>query len=378
MYGNPPRYSIRGILTDNNNWELYKLNHSELDKYRIQEVERMLDCCNPKKGFFRGICLNCEKEVILHIRCNGKVCSRCGRSYVDRWVEKAEKKLFKEQHRLVTLTVPADLRPILKDRWDLLKILQDRAYETIQIVASKTLRKKGKKSVKVGMLVGLQTYGQDMKFHPHLHCIVSEKARYKNEFIDLKFIPKDMLRRTWQKVIVKNLCKEKISHKEKIIVQYMLELYPNGFVTDVGERSMNRREVVRYLARYMRHPAIANSRIIFYGRGIVLIRMRDKQKREYSKWFYVDEFIGRMIQHIPPKQFRIVRWYGLYSRRVVRLERKESKRRETISNFIRDGSRVFRCPECKCPLDEVQFVVYKPPDNKISKEKQSYLLGMAS
>lgn len=374
----PPRYSVRSILIDNNNWQEYKFNHSDLDEYRIQEVEKMLDCCNPKKGFFRGICLNCEKEVILHIRCNGKVCSRCGRSYVDRWVEKAEKKLFKAQHRLVTLTIPANLRPILKDRWDLLKVLQDSAYETIQIVASKTLRKKGRKSVKVGMLVGLQTYGQDMKFNPHLHCMVCEKARYKNEYTDLKFIPKEMLRRTWQKVVVKNLCRENIGYKEKILVQYMLELYPNGFVTDVGERSMNRKEVIRYLARYMRHPAIANSRIIFYGRGIITIRMKDKQRREYSEWFYVDDFISRLIIHISPKHFRVVRWYGLYSRREVRLERKESNRREIISNFIRDGNRLFRCPKCKNPLDEVMFVVYKPPDNEISLRKLDYWIEKAS
>ncbi len=63
----PPRHSIRSIPIDNNNWELYKVNHPELDKYRIQEVEKMLDCCNPKKGFFKGICVNCEKEVILYV-----------------------------------------------------------------------------------------------------------------------------------------------------------------------------------------------------------------------------------------------------------------------------------------------------------------------
>ncbi|MDP2925396.1 MAG: transposase zinc-binding domain-containing protein, partial [Nanoarchaeota archaeon] len=86
----PPKYSFRNILIDNN-WEIYKINHPELDRYIINEVEKMLDCCNPEKGFFYGYCENCKKEIIMHIKCNGKVCSRCGKQYVDRWVDKAKK-----------------------------------------------------------------------------------------------------------------------------------------------------------------------------------------------------------------------------------------------------------------------------------------------
>ncbi|MDP3026505.1 MAG: transposase zinc-binding domain-containing protein, partial [Nanoarchaeota archaeon] len=125
----PPKYSVRNILIDNN-WEIYKINHPELDRYIINEVEKMLDCCNPEKGFFYGYCENCKKEIIMHIKCNGKVCSRCGKQYVDRWVDKAKKKIFNEPHKLVSLTIPADLRSIFAGRWDLLQLLQDSAYET--------------------------------------------------------------------------------------------------------------------------------------------------------------------------------------------------------------------------------------------------------
>ena len=367
-------YTIQSILTDNNNWEAYKVNHS-VDPYVAKEVDKMLLCCHPSKGFYRGICPHCEKEVIMHMRCNSKVCSRCGRSYVDRWVEKAKKKLFKEQHRLVTLTLPADLRGVLEGRWDLLKIVQDSAHETLQIVASRTFRKK---KVKIALLVGLQTYGQDMKFHPHLHCMMSEKVKYENGYNDLNYIPKEILRRVWRDVIVENLSTADINDKEKSIVYSMLQQYPNGFVTDVGRRSMNRREVVGYLARYMRHPAMANSRILFHGKRRVTIRMKDKLKREYSLWFPIDDFISRLLIHVAPKHFRVVRWYGLYSRGEVRLERKENERREIISAFIRDRRRVFRCPYCNNLLDEVVFVAYKPPGNERSGDKINYELRMAS
>jgi hypothetical protein len=367
--------AIRDILTDNNNWKRYKLNHPDLNPYIISEIEKMLLCCNPKKGFFVGYCSHCKEDVIMHFKCNGKMCTRCGKAYVDKWARKAKKKVFPEMHRLVTLTIPADLRPILKGRWDLLKILQDSAHETIKIVACKTLRKE----VKIGVLVGLQTYGDDLKFHPHLHCMVLEKARYENQFVNFNFIPKEMLRKTWRNVIVRNLCKANISYGEKILVFSMLEKYPNGFVTDVGERSMNKDAVIRYLARYMRHPAIANSRIEYYDGKIIKILLKSEKWSQFKKEFTIDEFITALTQHIPPKNFKVVRWYGLYSRREVRIEREKSKgRQETISIHLTAKKKIIHCPKCKNPLKDVMFFVNKPPDVKKSMRKISYWIDLRS
>lgn len=351
MVHQQPRHSIRNILTDYNNWEIYKSNHPELNPYPIQEIERMLDCCNPNKGFFYGYCKHCDKHIIMHLKCNGKMCSRCGKYYVDKWVEKSKKKVLREMHRLVTLTVPADLRPILKNRWDLLKILQDSAKQAIEEVANKVFLRK----VRIGILVGLQTYGKDLKFHPHLHCMVLEKAKYKNQLLNFSYIPKDLLRMRWQSVILNNLLKADLLYSEKEIVHSMFDKYPKGFVTDVGKRSMNRSAVIRYLARYMRHPAISNSRISSYNSEYVTIKCRDKQKREYYIKFTIDEFISRLLWHIPEKNFKVVRWYGLYSRRDVRLTRKEAKQ-ETIWESILGKKKRFRCPECKNIIEVELFL----------------------
>lgn len=369
MHANSPKYSIRGIFIDNENWERYKLNHPELDPHIIREVERMLNCCNPNKGFFRGYCEHCRKEVIMHVRCNGRICNCCGRSYVEKWMKKAKKKIFKERHRLVTLTVPADLRPILKDRWDLLKILQDSAHEAIK----KTIQKELDKKVEIGVLIGFQSFGQDAKFHPHPHCLVLDKARYKKGFIQLYRVQFELLRKTWQEVVITNLCKAQISQEEKELVQSMKEKYSFGFIVDPGKSTLSWIGVVKYLARYMRHPAVANSRILFYGRGRVTIRMRDKQKREYSTWFHVEDFITQLIQHIPQKNFKMVRWYGLYSRRNVRLERAESReRQETISTFLYGKRGVVKCPDCG-GMVQCEFVMpEKPPDCEKIKGKMDY------
>ena len=369
----PPRFFIRGILADNNNWQRYKLNHS-MDPDVIVEVDKMLECCNPANGFFIGYCLNCSKDITIHLSCNGKACSRCGTKYVNNWVRRARNKVVQDGHRLVTLTLPADLRPLLYQRWDLLKILEDTAYQALQEIACKVLRRK---KVKLGVLIGLQTYGQDMRFHPHYHCMMLERAYCNGEELKFNFIPRNMLRKTWQRLVVNNLCKADISHEDKILVHSMLNKYPGGFITDVGSRSLNKIFVIRYLARYMRHPAMANSRILFYGRGKVVIKMQDKYKRDYSTWFTVDEFITRLAAHISPRQFRVVRWYGVYSRREVRLTR-EMVKQETIIVSSKHKNRIFRCPECKNILKNVEFISNKPPDKRLLLSRLDYYITLAS
>lgn len=337
----------------------------------MSEVDKMLECCNPAKGFYTGYCGACGEDVVMHLQCNSKVCTRCGTRYVNDWTNKARNKVAQDGHRLITLTLPADLRPLLYQRWDLLKVLEDTAYQALQEVSCKVLRRR---NVKLGLLIGLQTYGQDMRFHPHYHCMMLERAYCNCEDLKFNFIPKALLRKIWMKLVVNNLCKADISHEDKILVYSMLNKYPEGFVTDVGSRSLNRVFVIRYLARYMRHPAMANSRIIFHGRGKVVIRMQDKWKRNYSKWFSVDEFIFRVIAHIAPKQFRVVRWYGVYSRREVRLIREKVKRETMILNS-EQKSRVFRCPKCKNILNNVEFVVGKPPDRRLQPDRLDFWMN---
>ena len=358
---------------DNNNWERYKLNCS-IDSYVANEVDKMLECCNPDKGFFTGYCKNCNEDVSIHLSCNGKVCSRCGTKYINNWVRRARNKVAQDGHRLVTLTLPADLRRLLFHRWDLLKVLEDTAYQALQEAACKVLRRK---NVKLGVLIGLQTYGQDMRFHPHYHCMMLERAYCNGEELKFNFIPRNLLRKTWQRLVVNNLCKADISHEQKALVCSMLDKYPDGFVTDVGSRSLNRIFVIRYLARYMRHPAMANSRILFYGRGKVVIKMQDKYKRNYSTWFGVDEFIFRVIAHISPKQFRVVRWYGVYSRKEVRLEREKVKQEIIIMNSDKK-IRIFRCPRCENILSNVEFINIKPPDKIVLRNRLNYYMKLAN
>ena len=73
----------------------------------------------------------------------------------------------------------------------------------------------------------------------------------------------------------------------------------------------------------------------------------------------VHDFISAVIQHIPEKNQKLVRYYGYYSRR----KKRKIKSSITIPNLTE--KRVF-CPNCH---QKMEFVVYsrKPPPKDMSK-----------
>ena len=115
----------------------------------------------------------------------------------------------------------------------------------------------------------------------------------------------------------------------------------------------------------MRHPAIANSRIIFYDKKIVgFFYLDHKTKKRIVCELKVFDFIASVVQHIPDKNFKMVRYYGLYSRKGTRKVGKiclQSSLKQNIL-FSEAEREVFRCPHC---LEKMVFVAYfkEPPDS---------------
>ncbi|MFC1712414.1 transposase [Candidatus Poribacteria bacterium] len=69
------------------------------------------------------------------------------------------------------------------------------------------------------------------------------------------------------------------------------------------------------IVRYIRHPAIANSRLVRYDGDEVTFWYEHKKER-YTVVMKVLDFIESVIKHIPQKHQKLIRYYGLLSRRL--------------------------------------------------------------
>lgn len=229
--------------------------------------------------------------------------------------------VIQTKHRHVIFTIDENLRIIFEKHRNLLKGLMDEATRMIREYFQ------NKHKVMPGIIAGLHTFGSKLNFNPHVHMLVSMGGMKENgEWKSYDFIPFTMLRKQWQTVVLK-LIRKNITTEEKKKVQPLLQqAYANnvdGFYIYAPKQKGNFKEQLRYIGRYMRRPAIGINRIVDYDGEMVSFRYHDKTDgQEKIEIITVEEFIGRIIKHIPDEQFKVIRHYGIYSRRIKALCKK--------------------------------------------------------
>ncbi|MDY6966510.1 MAG: transposase, partial [Halobacteriota archaeon] len=190
----------------------------------------------------------------------------------------------------------------------LLKVLMDCAIYMI----SDVMKWKLKHKATPGMIAVLHTYGRDMKFNPHLHCLVTEGGFKRNgEWVDVNIFPYKMLRRSWQYQLLTTL-KGKIADtpENRKLINTLFQEHPEGFYVRAKDTINNKKGMVRYIGRYIRHPAVAESRIEDYDGKEVRFWYEDYDGNKHYVTMNVEEFISAVIDHIPDKQFKIAKHFG--------------------------------------------------------------------
>jgi len=139
----------------------------------------------------------------------------------------------------------------------------------------------------------------------------------------------------------------------------MFRQYPTGFDCDCMPEEGPVERLVVYLLKYVSSPPISIRRIEGYDGRNVTYRYDDHRQGEVHETIPAIEFIGRMIQHLPPKGFRMVRYYGIYARPVR--EKIHALVADALKALVRRAQRVAEYfarrrgtspAECRRKLDE--------------------------
>lgn len=352
-------------------WELYKYNHCfELRAVEVIEVEKMLRCFDKKNGYMVYYCPECYEEKTIHFNCNSRVCSRCGKLHADEWAKNLKRRLFKVDHRHVVMTIAEELRHFFYEDGKLFKTLMDCAIKSIRDTMSYHITKRShrKTTVMPGIVVVLHTYGRDLGCNPHIHVIMSEGGfNQKKEWVKTPYIPYNALRKTWQYQVLTNIKKQIPDTKEnRLLIDGLFKEKTNGFYVRAKDK-IGSIEGIRYIGRYVRHPAIANSRIVDYD-GETVTFWYERDEKRICKTMRVEDFIAAIIGHIPDKQFKMIRYYGAYSRSKRKIldgilnliSMIQSKLNDFTSKISKSQ---IKCPNCGCIMKIVECVMPPPPKN---------------
>lgn len=332
----------------------------------LKEVEKFRKCGDARNGFKLMVCEGCHDLKMVPYRCKGRFCTTCSCGETEEWSRLLMDDVLQVHHRHVVFTIDEGLWDVFLVHRHLLKTYMDEAVHVVQEYFVK------KRKVTPGIIAGLHTFGSRMNFNPHVHMLVTMGGMKKNgEWVTYDFIPFEMLRKQWQTVVLKlirsHLCEEE-KKKVKARLQKAYTANGEGFYVHAPKQRGHVRQQLRYIGRYIRRPAIAVHRIKEYDGEYVVFSYHDKASgQEKTERVTVEEFITRLIRHIPDEQFKTIRYYGIYSRRtkgvskklihawqevsrkwVVRMQRVLKRRtwRERVKQTT--GTDPLVCPRCEC------------------------------
>jgi hypothetical protein len=357
-------------------WEVFQHAHQRYQTpYYDELVSKMLDCGNPAKmGYVEYRCLHCgQGKHLVSMSCKSSLCLRCAKVYTDNWVSQVSKVLHEGViYRHVVLTVPAMFRTTFyQNAVVLLSAFMrcgahclDDFYSTVR---GKTLQG--------GYITVLHTHGRNGQYHPHLHLLATsggydaQGARWEH----LQYLPYALLRRQGQWHLLTMLRQTLKTDAVHRLVDTCFRQYPDGLVTNVqkGAVPAQAHSVARYVAKYVVSPPISVRRIDRYDGERVTYHYRShRTDRMEHETVTVDMFIGRMVQHVMPKGFKRIRYYGVQATKTfakvkVVIQAALAKVEGVVKGAVKIIARLtyrqryeqstgrdpFRCPHCGAEME---------------------------
>jgi len=293
-----------------------------------RSVAAFLKCGDLQEGFARVRCRKCKHEMFVAYSCKQRcTCPSCHQKRtLLTAIHVAEEVCFPVAHRQVVLTLPKRLRVHTRFDRKLLGRLASCAWTCIKAEVQRLL---GRDDVVPGMIAAIQTHGELLHWHPHVHILLTCGAfTPQGEFLELPELDMEKLEAAWQEaVFALYLAEGKI---EPEVVENMRSWQHSGFSVDQSVYlPTGDQQGIERLVRYMTRCPFSLSRLVKVTETGQVVYKAEKQacrafpdprgeglvsgpKRNFQILSPLD-FLAEFTQHIPPKGAHLIRYYGYYS-----------------------------------------------------------------
>ena len=346
---------IKTILEDHWNGFL-KIYENKIRDNVKKEVEKVLKCKDTKYGFIELKCDKCNTTKKIGFTCKSRFCTSCGKIYTDNWIDNMLGNLINVKHRHIVFTIPEELRKFFGIDRQRLKILPKCAARAVTSWMH-SLNKK--EEFTPGIVTVIHTFGRDLKWNPHVHMMVTEGGKGNiTEWRHIRHISYESLRKRWQKILLDEVTSISGNTKEvKLLKNKLYKEKDKGFYVYAKTEIKSAKTAAKYVGRYVGRPAIAESRILKYdGKNVTYKYTRHEDNKVIVETVHVYEFIKRIIRHIPEKNFKMIRYFGIYSRRskckvnfIKMIDKRILSIRKSIANWENRILAIAGVDPCKCP-----------------------------
>ena len=362
-----------------------------------RSVTAYLRCGDLDEGFARVRCGDCGHEMFVAFSCKQRcTCPSCHQKRtLLTAIHVAEEVCSPVAHRQVVLTIPKRLRVHTRFDRTLLGKLCAAAWGCILAEVRRLL---GRDDVVPGMIAAIQTHGELLHWHPHIHALVTCGAfTAKGEFLDVPELDLGRLEPDWQEaVFALYLAEEKVTPE---VVENMRSWPHSGFSVDqsvylpAGDRAG-----IERLVGYMTRCPFSLSRLVKVTEAGQVVYKAEKDacrafpeaqgdglrpgpRRNFQVLDPLD-FLAEFTQHIPPKGSHLIRYYGFYSNKARGMRRKAAEAAEQAGGEAPEAptpsrssqtwamliKRVYEidplcCPKCQGQMKVIAFI--EPPQGHI-------------
>ncbi|HET9646116.1 MAG TPA: transposase [Burkholderiaceae bacterium] len=262
-------------------------------------------------------------QVQFHA-CRHRSCPRCAERPRQLWLQAQLERLLPCPHFHVVATLPHVLLPLWAfNRAALGALLLGCVRDTLlELMAAPRLA-----GVRPGLLMALHTWGRNLSFHPHVHCLLSAGGVTPDG--------------AWQHTragfllplrLLQHLLRGKLLGRLKALLQQqrlvlppeqplahwlacLRTLYRAHWNIEVQAPYGHARGVAVYLARYVKGgPLPADRPLSIDSHHLVRVPYFDHRDHQpKTLCLRVHEFIARLLWHAPPARQHTVRYAGLYA-----------------------------------------------------------------
>jgi Putative transposase/Transposase zinc-binding domain len=275
-----------------------------------QAMDDIVRCRTPGLGGSVYQCDACGAVDYAYHSCRNRHCPKCQEDRAQAWLTGVRARLLPCDHYLLTFTLPQELRALARAHQHVVySALLQEAAAAVQTLAADRAWVGGQ----VGILAVLHTWTRTLDYHPHAHLLVTAGGLAPGGEV-------------WVKP----------AHAHFLMPGYMLSelfraklrdaLMHAGFADQIAPSVWDRRwtvhvqqighgdHAVRYLARYVFHVALTNARIRRFEHNRVTFSYTHARTQETRHLTLpVDAFIERFLQHVLPRGFTKIRYFGLLS-----------------------------------------------------------------
>lgn len=305
-----------------------------LQKKHYRALNMTMYCRTASMGRAVYRCESCGERHEMYKSCKHRWCATCGVVETYRWGESLGRRLLNLAHSHITFTLPKGLRILSKSCES---VVYDCMFQAVnEVLQSYFWAKYG---IKSGVVMVLHTAGSDLKYHPHIHSIVScggvgvdrESGEKQLKSLGNSYLCSHKhLGNQFRIRLIKCLRGACISGKLANENGELMSLSSlnarlslvsgKSWIVGIEKGFWDAGQIVGYVGRYTKRACLSEYKISDISGGEISFTYNDyantprgAQPVLATKRQGMTSFLDSLLQHVPEPGFHVVRYCGVYA-----------------------------------------------------------------